>query len=69
MKGDFSIYKQYQESMKFTKVAKEEHLIPVTYLCWGCGSYIYRHEKTDLPIVVKKLWNLCPRCIALIKGK
>jgi hypothetical protein len=69
MTGDFSIYKQYQKNAEIPDVIKEEHRIPVTYLCWGCGSSISRHEATDLPITIKELWNLCPRCMALIKGK
>jgi hypothetical protein len=67
MRHDFSIYKQYKKNVDFPKVIKEEHQIPVTYLCWGCGSSISRYEAIDLPISVKELWNLCPRCVAFIK--
>lgn len=69
MADNFSIYKQYQKNIKIPNVIKEEHRIPVTYICWGCGSSTNRYEATDLPITVKELWNLCPRCVALIKGK
>lgn len=36
--------------------------IPVTYLCWSCGSSITRYEETDIPIPAKEVWNLCPDC-------
>ncbi len=65
MADNFSIYKQYQKNTKI----KEGHRIPVTYLCWGCGSSTNRYEAMDLPIMVKELWNLCPLCVALSKGK
>ena len=69
MADNFSIYKQYRGNTNVPNVIKEGHRIAVTYLCWGCGSSISRYEAVDLPIVVKELWNLCPRCVALIKGK
>ena len=69
MADNFSIYKQSQKNARIPKVIMEEHRIPVTYLCWGCGSSISRYEATDLPIAVKELWNLCPRCLALIKSE
>lgn len=69
MADNFSIYKQCQKNASIPNVTEKENRIPVTYLCWGCGSSVNRYEATDLPIVIKELWNLCPRCVALIKGK
>ncbi len=69
MADNFSIYKQCQKNASIPNVTKKENRVPVTFLCWGCGSYISRYDATDLPIVIKELWNLCPRCVALIKGK
>jgi hypothetical protein len=37
--------------------------IPVTYLCWGCGSSITTEEERDLPIPSREVWNICPSCI------
>jgi hypothetical protein len=37
--------------------------IPVTYLCWGCGSSITTEEECDLPIPSREVWNICPSCI------
>ena len=62
MADNFSIYAQYRKN-----TIKEKHRIPVTYLCWGCGSSMSRYEATDLPIAVKELRNLCSRCVALAK--
>jgi len=36
--------------------------IPVTYLCWGCGSSKTVYEESDIPIPAKEVWNLCPNC-------
>ncbi len=43
--------------------AKMKHEIPVTYLCWGCGSSSTRYELEDLPLPAREEWNLCPDCI------
>lgn len=36
--------------------------IPVTYLCWGCGSILTKYEETDVPMPAKEVWNLCSEC-------
>lgn len=38
------------------------NIIPVTYLCWGCGSSVTRYEPTALPIPAREVWNICPDC-------
>jgi hypothetical protein len=37
--------------------------IPVTCLCWGCGSSKTVYEESDIPIPAKEVWNLCPDCM------
>ena len=37
--------------------------IPVTYLCWGCGSSKTVYEESDTPIPAQEVWDLCPDCI------
>jgi len=37
--------------------------IPVTYLCWGCGSSKTVYEESEILIPAKEVWNLCPNCI------
>ena len=38
--------------------------IPVTYLCWGCGSSKTVYEERDIPIPAQEVWNLCPNCMS-----
>ena len=38
--------------------------IPVTYLCWGCGSSKTVYEERDIPIPAQEVWNLCPNCVS-----
>lgn len=37
--------------------------IPVTYLCYGCGSQKVEYEEQEEPIPEKVIWNLCPQCL------
>lgn len=36
--------------------------IPVTYVCWGCGSEMTTLEEHDLEAPALGVWNLCPDC-------
>lgn len=45
----------------------ESIVIPVTYLCWGCGSEKTEYEETEEPIPSKTIWNLCEDCQKKIK--
>ena len=38
--------------------------IPVTYLCWGCGSSKTVYEESDILMPAQEKWNLCPDCIS-----
>lgn len=43
--------------------------IPVTYLCWGCGSQVTVLEEveTTLPVPSLEKWNLCLDCIKSVQ--
>lgn len=41
--------------------------IPVTYLCWNCGSSLTMFEETDVPIPAKTVWNICPDCTKKVR--
>ena len=43
-------------------MANPMNKIPITYLCWGCGSLITTYEDTDLPIPSMEIWNICIDC-------
>jgi len=50
-------------NMKTQRKINIKNEIPVTYLCWGCGSSNTVYEESDLPIPAREEWNLCPDCI------
>ncbi len=43
-------------------MSTDKNVIPVTYLCWGCGGSVTKYEPTDLPIPAREVWNICPAC-------
>jgi Zn finger protein HypA/HybF involved in hydrogenase expression len=59
--------KQSHRNVKTASSVKEVHRIPVTYLCWNCGSSVNKYEATELPITNKEVWNICPQCRAMNK--
>ena len=46
-------------------------IIPVTYLCWSCGSSETVMEDIDIwpPVLAVEQWNICPECIRVAKVK
>lgn len=40
-------------------------MIPITYMCWGCGSQItvYEDVETSLPVPMVEQWNICFDCL------
>ena len=57
--GDISIYvlSSVQKILGILKM-----LIPVTYMCWGCGNTLEVMEESADNIPSKEIWNVCSDC-------
>lgn len=43
--------------------------VPITNLCWGCGSATITYKEAEEGVPSLERWNLCPECAKKAKEK
>jgi hypothetical protein len=57
------VAEEVEIAMASQRETHKSNEIPVTYLCWGCGSSKTVYEESNIPVPAQEVWNLCPNCI------